>query len=40
MVVAVDVVMVDVVVVLGVVVGDGEVVVPDNQRVILMAVKG
>ena len=38
-VVVVDVVMVDVVVVLGVVVGDGEIVVPENQRVILVAVK-
>ena len=39
-VVVVDVVMVDVVVVLDVVVGDGEIVVPKNQRVILVAVKG
>ena len=39
-VVVVDVVMVDVVVVLGVVVGDGEIVVPENQRVILVDVKG
>ena len=39
-VVVVDVVMVDVVVVLGVVVGDGEIVVPENQRVIFVAVKG
>ena len=34
-VVVVDVVMVDVDVVLGLVVGDGEIVVPENQRVIL-----
>ena len=40
MVVVVVDVMVDVVVVLGVVVGDGEIVVPKNQRVILVAVKG
>ena len=39
-VVDVDVVMVDVVVVLGIVVGDGEIVVPINQRVILFDVKG
>ena len=36
----VDVVMVDVVVALGVVVGDVEIVVPENQRVILVSVKG
>ena len=41
MVVVVSVVaMFDVVVVLDVVVGDGEIVVPKNQRVILVAVKG
>ena len=39
-VVVVDVVMVDVVVVLGAVVGDGEIVVPENQRVILVDWKG
>ena len=39
-VVVVDVVMVDVDVVLAVVVGDGEFVVPENQRVIFVAVKG
>ena len=39
-VVVVDVVMVDVDVVLDVVVGDGEIFVPENQRVILVAVKG
>ena len=39
-VVVVDVVMVDVVVVLGVVIGDDEIVVPENQRVILVSVKG
>ncbi len=39
-VVVVDVVMVDVDVVLAVVFGDGEIVVPENQRVILVAVKG
>ena len=38
-VVAVDVIMVDVVAALSVVVGDGEIVVPENQRVILVAVK-
>ena len=36
----VDVVMVDVVVALGVAVGDVEIVVPENQRVILVAVIG
>ena len=40
MVVVVVDVMVDVVVVLDVVVGDVEIVVPKNQRVILVAVKG
>ena len=40
MVVVVVDVMVDVVVVLDVVVGDGDIVVPKNQRVILVAVKG
>ena len=39
-VVVVDVVMVDVVVVLGAVVGDGEIVVTENQRAILVDVKG
>jgi len=39
-VVVVDVVMVDLVVVLGAVVGDGEIVVPENQRTILVDVKG
>ena len=39
-VVVVDVVMVDVVVVLGAVVGDGDIVVPENQRAILVDVKG
>ena len=39
-VVVVDVVMVDVVVVLGAVVGDGEIVVPENKRAILVDVKG
>ena len=39
-VVVVDVVMVDVDVVLDVVVGDGEIFVPENQRVILVTVKG
>ena len=38
--VVVDIVMVDEDVVLAVVVGDGEIVVPENQRVILVAVKG